>query len=91
VPRRLRGGRELTCRQFRTGPAALGGRGRRGRGPRRAGAALQSPGLPQGVRQRALEMARDPLYEDFGPTLLAEHLERDARGAGCTPARCGCG
>jgi hypothetical protein len=32
------------------------------------------------IRQRALEMARDPLYEDFGPTLLAEHLERDSAG-----------
>lgn len=32
------------------------------------------------VRNRAVEMARDPLYEDFGPTLLSEHLERDARG-----------
>ena len=27
-------------------------------------------------RERALEVARDPLYRDFGPTLLAEHLER---------------
>ena len=27
-------------------------------------------------RGRALEVARDPLYRDFGPTLLAEHLER---------------
>jgi hypothetical protein len=32
------------------------------------------------VRERALEMARDPMYEDFGPTLLGEHLERDERG-----------
>jgi transposase len=32
------------------------------------------------VWQRALEMARDPMYRDFGPTLLAEHLERDPRG-----------
>lgn len=32
------------------------------------------------LRQRALEMAGDPLYADFGPTLLSEHLERDPRG-----------
>ena len=36
--------------------------------------------LPPGLRERALEMAQDPLYDDFGPTLLAEHLERDPRG-----------
>lgn len=29
--------------------------------------------LPQQVLQRAMEMARDPLYEDIGPTLLSEH------------------
>jgi len=33
--------------------------------------------LPQGLRERALEKARDPLYHDFGPTLLSEHLARD--------------
>jgi transposase-like protein len=33
--------------------------------------------LPQTVRERALEKARQPLYHDFGPTLLAEHLARD--------------
>ena len=32
--------------------------------------------LPQGFRERVLKVARDPLYQDFGPTLLAEHLER---------------
>ncbi len=32
--------------------------------------------LPRGFRERALEVAREPLYRDFGPTLLAEHLER---------------
>ena len=32
--------------------------------------------LPQEVRERVLEVAVDPLYRDFGPTLLAEHLER---------------
>jgi hypothetical protein len=42
--------------------------------------------LPQGVRRRALEMARDPLYEDFGPTLLSEHLERDALGGRVHPS-----
>ena len=31
---------------------------------------------PTEVWERALEAARDPLYRDFGPTLLAEHLER---------------
>lgn len=31
----------------------------------------------QRVRTAALAKARDPLYADFGPTLLAEHLERD--------------
>ena len=31
--------------------------------------------LPQEVRKRALAVALDPLYRDFGPTLLAEHLE----------------
>jgi hypothetical protein len=36
--------------------------------------------LPAALRERALEMAGDPLYEDFGPTLLAEHLARDERG-----------
>lgn len=32
--------------------------------------------LPRAFRERALEVAREPLYRDFGPTLLAEHLER---------------
>ena len=32
--------------------------------------------LPPEIRERALGMAADPLYRDFGPTLLAEHLER---------------
>ena len=31
--------------------------------------------LPREVRKRALAVALDPLYRDFGPTLLAEHLE----------------
>lgn len=29
------------------------------------------------TRQKALEKAREPLYRDFGPTLLSEHLARD--------------
>ena len=32
--------------------------------------------LPPEIRERALAVAADPLYRDFGPTLLAEHLER---------------
>lgn len=38
------------------------------------------------VRERALEMAREPMYEDFGPTLLSEHLERDPRGGRVHPS-----
>lgn len=34
--------------------------------------------LPEGVREAALAKARQPLYHDFGPTLLSEHLARDA-------------
>jgi hypothetical protein len=37
-------------------------------------------------RERALEMAWDPQYEDFGPTLLAEHLERDSAGGTVHPS-----
>jgi len=33
--------------------------------------------LPDRVREAALERAREPVYHDFGPTLLAEHLSRD--------------
>ncbi len=29
------------------------------------------------IRERALERAREPVFHDFGPTLLAEHLSRD--------------
>ena len=32
--------------------------------------------LPRELRERVLEVAKEPLYRDFGPTLLAEHLER---------------
>jgi hypothetical protein len=42
--------------------------------------------LPLTIHQRALQMARDPLYEDFGPTLLAEHLERDPAGGRVHPS-----
>ena len=31
----------------------------------------------EAVRAAALERAREPVYHDFGPTLLAEHLSRD--------------
>lgn len=34
--------------------------------------------LPRSVRERALEKAGQPLYHDFGPTLLSEHLARDS-------------
>ena len=30
--------------------------------------------LPREFRERVLAVAEDPLYRDFGPTLLAEHL-----------------
>jgi len=33
--------------------------------------------LPEPLRARALAKAREPLYHDFGPTLLSEHLARD--------------
>lgn len=33
--------------------------------------------LPEGLREKALEKARHPLYHDFGPTLLSEHLARE--------------
>lgn len=33
--------------------------------------------LAQRLREAALNQARDPLYWDFGPTLLSEHLARD--------------
>jgi hypothetical protein len=41
---------------------------------------------PGQLRERALELARDPLYEDFGPTLLSEHLARDGQGGVVHPA-----
>lgn len=33
--------------------------------------------LDETLRVKALEKAREPVYRDFGPTLLSEHLERD--------------
>lgn len=33
--------------------------------------------LPAETREKALAKARDPLYQDFAPTLLSEHLARD--------------
>lgn len=33
--------------------------------------------LPEAVREKAMQRAREPLYSDFGPTLLSEHLARD--------------
>ena len=33
--------------------------------------------LAESLKVRALERAREPVFHDFGPTLLAEHLSRD--------------
>lgn len=57
------------CRKFEAegGDAAVV-HGLRGRRSNRA--------LPRALRERVLEVASEPLYRDFGPTLLAEHLER---------------
>jgi len=33
--------------------------------------------VPEEVRRKALKKALEPLYRDFGPTLLSEHLARD--------------
>lgn len=38
------------------------------------------------VRERAIEMAAEEMYEDFGPTLLAEHLAGDAQGGVVHPS-----
>lgn len=37
--------------------------------------------LEPGLRERALAKAREPLYADFGPTLLGEHLGREGIGS----------
>jgi hypothetical protein len=42
--------------------------------------------LPESLREAALEKARQPLYGDFGPTLLSEHLARDAAAGEVSPA-----
>jgi hypothetical protein len=34
--------------------------------------------LSEALRDKVLERSQDPLYRDFKPTLLSEHLERDA-------------
>ena len=52
-------------RRFETEGDAAVVHGRRGRPSNRS--------LPAEVRERAMAVARDPLYRDFGPTLLAEH------------------
>jgi len=75
----------LSVRQFRRvrraweaqGDAVLV-HGLRGRASNRA--------KPAGVRAWALERARDPLFHDFGPTLLAEHLGRDPEAPGIVQA-----
>lgn len=41
---------------------------------------------PAELRTWALERAREPLFHDFGPTLLAEHLERDPEAPGVVSA-----
>jgi hypothetical protein len=40
----------------------------------------------EALRAWALERARDPLYHDFGPTLLSEHLARDPEAPGVVGA-----
>ena len=55
-------------RRFETEGDAAVVHGLRGRASNRS--------LPAEVRERAMAVARDPLYRDFGPTLFAEHLER---------------
>ena len=46
--------------------AVHGGRGKRG-----------NHALPEKVKALVLEKARDPVFSDFGPTLLAEHLSKE--------------
>jgi len=41
---------------------------------------------PEKLRVWVLQRARDPLYHDFGPTLLAEHLGRDPEAPGAVKA-----
>lgn len=56
-------------RRFEAGGDAVVVHGLRGRASNRR--------LPDPLRERVLERARQPLYHDFGPTLLSEHLARD--------------
>ena len=56
-------------RRFEAGGDAVVVHGLRGR--------VSNRRLPESVRERALQKARQPLYHDFGPTLLSEHLARD--------------
>jgi hypothetical protein len=75
----------LSFRQFRRllrrfeaeGDAAVVHRGQ-GRMPNTA--------LDLALRDRALARARVPLYRDFGPTLLAEHLARESEIGSVCPA-----
>ncbi len=55
-------------RKFEAEGAAAAVHGLKGRRSNRA--------LRAEDRERALEVAKDPLYRDLGPTLLAEHLAR---------------
>lgn len=41
---------------------------------------------PEALRAWALERAQGPLYHDFGPTLLSEHLARDPEAPGVVGA-----
>jgi transposase len=61
--------RRLLRRYETEGDASLPHRGR-GRPSNRRTAEV--------IRTRAIERARDPIFHDFGPTLLAEHLSRDS-------------
>lgn len=65
-------------RRFEAGGDAVVVHGLRGRASNRR--------LPESVRERALQKARQPLYHDFGPTLLSEHLARDPEIGSVHPA-----
>ncbi len=54
-------------RRFEAEGDAVAVHGLRGRASNRA--------LPPEVRQAVLALAEDPMFRDFGPTLLAEHVE----------------
>jgi hypothetical protein len=42
--------------------------------------------LDEALRRRALGKSREANYEDFGPTVLSEHLEREDRNAAVHPS-----